>query len=319
MPGSATPDTTDFDVAVVGGSYAGMSAALQLARGRRRVLVLDSGQRRNRFASHAHGVLTQDGRPPGDIAADGRNQLLRYPNVTWVDGNVGTAEKVGDQFRITLDTETDTETNTDSGTGTSYLAARLILATGVRDELPEVPGLAERWGRSVFHCPYCHGYELNGAAIGCLAMGEMSVHQALVLPDWGPTTLFTNNYLEPDAEQLRQLALRKVSIERTPVTGISGEHATIHLQDGRTIDLAGLYIAPQMRQAAPLAQQLGCAIEDTPVGEMIQTDEKQATTVPGVFACGDSARAKGSVTFAMADGAMAGIAAHASLMFAGLE
>lgn len=147
--------------AVIGGSYAGLSAALQLARARRQVLVVDAGQRRNRFVDAAgetsHGFLTQDGRPPAEIAADAREQLMNYPNVEWIHGTADDARVASDgrlEFRV----------------GSEAISAhRLILATGVRDELPPVPGLAERWGRSVFHCPYCHGYEMNAGPIGIIA------------------------------------------------------------------------------------------------------------------------------------------------------
>lgn len=297
---------TTFDVMIVGGSYAGMAAALKLARGRRRVLVLDAGQRRNRFAEHAHGLLGQDGRPPSAIADDARNQLLRYPSVTWVDASAESAEREGDIFRV------------HTQKGETFQAARLILATGVRDELPDLPGLAERWGRSVFHCPYCHGYELEQGPLGVLAVGEISMHQALLIPDWGPTTLFTNGIFEPDEHEQRQLAARKVMIEREPVTKVAGERASVHLRDGRIVELAGLFTAPRIRMASGLAEQLGCAFEDSPAGAVIQTDATQATSVPGVFACGDAARAMGNLTFAMADGAMAGLAAHRSLIFGGL-
>lgn len=297
---------TQFDVAIVGGSYAGMAAALQLARGRRKVLVVDAGQRRNRFASHAHGVLGQDGRPPAEIAADGRAQLLRYPNVTWVEAAVESVENTREIFQL------------ETQQGDSYRASRLILATGVRDELPDIPGLQERWGSAVFHCPYCHGYELEQAPLGVLAIGEISMHHALMLPDWGPTTFFINDAFAPDALQLRQLAQRNVTVEKTPVEKITGGRAAVNLRDGRIIELAGLFVATQLRHTHPLAEQLGCAFEETPMGAVIQTDAMQATSVSGVFACGDAARAAGNVTFAMADGAMAGAAAHRSLMFEGL-
>ncbi|WP_250460376.1 NAD(P)/FAD-dependent oxidoreductase [Microbulbifer litoralis] len=292
------------DVLIVGGSYAGMAAALQLARARRSVLVLDAGQRRNRFAEHAHGILGQDGRAPSAIADDARAQLLKYPTVTWIETVARFVGRDGDTFRVQTET------------GDAFEARRLILANGVRDQLPDLPGLAERWGRSVFHCPYCHGYELDGGPLGVLGVNEMSIHQALMLPDWGPTTLFTNGIVEPDAEASRQLAARNVSIEAEPVAELAGEgEATVHLRDGRTVELAGLFVVSTLEPASPLAQQLGCAFEESPVGRVIQTDNMQATSVPAVFACGDTARAAGSVTFAMADGAMAGMAAHKSLIF----
>ncbi len=292
-----------YDVIVVGGSYAGMAAALQLARGRRTVCVIDAGQRRNRFASTSHGVLGQDGTAPSEIAGNAKAQLLRYPSVTWRDGTVVLAEKTGDAFTVHMKQEE------------IVAARRLVLATGITDELPAIPGLAERWGQSAFHCPYCHGYELDRGPLGVLATGEASLHQALLMPEWGPTTFFTNGIFEPNDGQQRQLQARGVTLERELVTAITGSHATVHLQDGRSVALAGLFLASRVNAASPLAEQLGCEFVDSPLGPYLQTDETKETSVAGVFACGDAARVAGNVAFAIADGAMAGLAAHRSLVF----
>lgn len=292
-----------YDVIIVGGSYAGMAAALQLVRGRRRVAVLDAGQRRNRFASSAHGVLGQDGKAPSAIAGDAKAQLLMYPNLTWRDGTAVSAEKRGDSFTV------------HTAQGESLTAGRLILATGVIDDLPAIPGLAERWGQSVFHCPYCHGYELDRGSLGVLATCAASLHQALLIPEWGQTTFFTNGVLDLDDGQLRQLQARGVTIETEVVTAISGEHASVNLRDGRVIDFVGLFIASRVKAAGPLAEQLGCEFAEGPLGPYIKVDIMQKTSVAGVFACGDAARIAGNVTFAMADGALAGLAAHGSLIF----
>jgi len=291
-----------FDVIVVGGSYAGMAAALQLARARRRVLVLDGGQRRNRFTSHAHGVLTQDGRDPAAIAADGRAQLLAYPDVTWRQDRAARAARTGARFEVSTES------------GDRFEGERLILAYGVVDELPPVPGLWERWGRTVLHCPYCHGYELNQGELGVLASGALSLHQALLIPEWGPTTFFTNGVLIPDADQRAQLAERGVKVEEESVLAVKGE-TEVCLADGRSLSLAGLFVAPAIRAASDLAVQLGCETSDTPLGPVVKTDARQATTVAGVFACGDLARGAGSVSLAIGDGAMAGTATHQSLVF----
>ncbi len=294
------------DVIIVGGSYAGMAAALQLARGRRKVTVLDAGQPRNRFASRAHGVLGHDGKAPAEIAGDAKTQLLKYPSLTWRDGTAVFAEKTGEHFAV--------RTQQDE----ILTARRLVLATGVSDELPDIHGLAERWGQSVFHCPYCHGYELDNGPLGVLATSEASMHQALLIPDWGPTTFFTNGIFEPDEAQLKQLQARKVTIERERVAEVAGERATVKLRDGRVIELAGLFIASRIKPSSPLAEQLGCEFTEGPLGPYVNTNATKETSVPGVFACGDAARAAGSVTFAIADGALAGMAAHRSLIFAEL-
>jgi thioredoxin reductase/predicted methyltransferase len=292
-----------YDVIVVGGSYAGMAAALQLVRGRRSVCVIDAGQRRNRFASSSHGVLALDGAAPVEIAGTAKTQLLRYPTVTWRDGMVVRAEKNEDSFTVHLEH------------GELVIARRLVLATGVTDELPAIPGLAERWGQSVFHCPYCHGYELDRGQLGVLATGEASLHQALLIPEWGPTTFFTNGVFTPTDAQRQHLHARGVTLEPERVTAITGERVTVQLQDGRSIALAGLFLAPRVHPASPLAAQLGCTFADSPLGPYIQTDEARQTSVAGVFACGDAARVAGNVTFAIADGTMAGLAAHRSLLF----
>jgi thioredoxin reductase len=293
-----------YDVIIVGGSYAGLSAGLQLARARRNVLVLDSGLRRNRFADTSHGFLGQDGRAPGDIAAEARAQLMAYPTVQWLADTAVEATPADGAFGVrTL-------------AGEELSARRLILASGVIDELPDIEGLKQRWGQSVFHCPYCHGYELNQGAIGVLATSPLSIHHALMLPDWGPTTFFINGVFEPDAEQLAQLAARGVRLETRRVRRIDGARADVVLSDGEIIAVAGLFAMPQTSMASPLAEQLGCAFEEGPMGPFIQTDATQQTSVPGVFACGDAALAAGSVALAVGDGARAGAGTHRSLIFA---
>jgi thioredoxin reductase len=294
-----------FDAIVVGGSFAGISAALQLARARRRIAVIDAGKRRNRFAATSHGFLGQDGRAPADIIADARTQLLAYPTVEWVDGEAGAVAGEAGGFSVEM------------GSGETLEARRLILATGVTDELPDVPGLAERWGKSVFHCPYCHGYELNRGEVGVLAVSPMSMHHALMLPDWGRTTFFLNAAFEPDDQQMAELRRRGVAVEPEPIERISGDRADIELRDGRVVRLAGVFTATRTRPSSPLAEQLGCALEEGPVGQFITTDAFKETTVSGVFASGDAARAMGSVAFAVADGAMSGAGTHQSLMFRG--
>jgi thioredoxin reductase len=292
-----------FDAAVIGGSYAGLSAALQLARARRSVLIIDAGARRNRFARHSHGYLTRDGDDAAKIAAIGREQLLAYPTVSWRDGAVEHAGATEGGFRVGL------------ADGTTHAARRLVLATGVKDELPDLPGLKERWGAHVFHCPYCHGYELERGQIGVLAVSPLSMHHALMLPDWGPTTFFLNGAFEPDAADLALLSKRGVAVEAGPVARLSGEAIDVEMRDGRVIALAGLFVLSRTSVASPLAGALGCAFEDGPQGSFIATDPMKATSVPNVFACGDAARAAGSVALAVADGALAGVSAHRSLMF----
>lgn len=292
----------DHDVIIVGGSYAGMEAALQLLRARRKVLVIDAGIRRNRFASHAHGFLTQDGVPPDVIAAKAGAQLAAYPTLSWIEGTAETARAVEGGFEITI------------ADGRDFSGRRLILAIGVTDTLPDIPGLRERWGQSVFHCPYCHGFELDEGPVGVIGVGPLSMHQATMLPDWGPTTFLTNGSFTPGPDEMQTLEKRGTTLEPSEISEISGR-ADVHLKDGRVLSFAGLFVASRIAPSSPLAEQLGCDFEETPMGRHIATNMMKETSVPFVFACGDVARAAGSIAFAVGDGAMAGSGVHHSLMF----
>lgn len=289
------------DVIVVGGSYAGMAAALQVARARRKVLVVDAGRPRNRFSPNAHGYLSRDGQSAAAIAADGKAQLLTYPNVIWITGLARHAVRLKDAFRITMED------------GTHHHGARLILALGVEDILPEIPGLKERWGKSIFHCPYCEGYELGGGPIGSIAARPASLEQALILPDWGETTFFTNGVLAPSAAERARLSARGVRIVDTPIAAITGE-ADVRLADGHLLSFSGLFTAPGTRMASPLAGQLGCVHEEGPYGKIIRTNGAKETSVSGVYACGDIIQPSGFISIAVADGLTAGMMAHHSLV-----
>lgn len=227
--------------------------------------------------------------------------MLAYPDVWWRDGSASHAAPAGDGFVVQIEP------------GERVHGRRLVLATGVVDELPEVDGLAERWGTHVFHCPYCHGYELGQGRIGVLAVGEVSQHHAMLLPDWGRVTFFLDEAFAPDEDQLAALASRGVTIERRRIARIV-DAATVELVDGARIELDGLFTASGIRMASPIAGQLGCAFDDGPLGAFIRTNEFKETTIPGVFACGDAARMAGSVALAVGDGAMAGAATHQSLV-----
>jgi thioredoxin reductase len=292
------------DVIVIGGSYAGLSAAMQLARARRQVLVIDAGLPRNRFATGAHGFLGQDGRPPADILRDAIAQLEAYPTFDLTHGEATGARRDGDGFVVTL------------ADGSEQRAARLVLATGVTDELPPIPGMTERWGQTVLHCPYCHGYEVADQPLGVIAAHPMSAHQAGLIPDWGPTTYFTQGVFEPDAEQAAHLAARGVTIERTPVVELLGEAPAlegVRLADGRTVSVGALFVAPATRPSSPLAELLGCGFDEGHMGPHVRVDEWKQTTVPGVYAAGDAAAPMHNATLASAAGVLAGVGAHQSL------
>src|SRR5688572_20264520 len=301
-----------FDVIVAGGSFAGLSAAMQLARARRRVLVVDTGLPRNRFAHASRGFFGQDGRTPAEILGTARAQVLAYPTAELREDEATHAAAIEGVLEITL------------GSGGLVRARRLVLATGVIDELPDLPGLRERWGRTVLHCPYCHGYEVAGRRLGVLAVGEASVHQALLLPDWsGDVTLFTNGTFELAADHRQALSARGVRVDPRPVVAVVGDGAELEGvrvagggDDGTVVALDALFTSSRTRMASPLAEQLGCGLDEGPSGPVIRTDAWKETTVPGVYAAGDVARAPHNATWASADGVTAGIGAHRSLALA---
>ena len=295
-----------YDAIVIGGSFAGLSAATYIARARRSVVVVDAGLPRNRFAEHSHGFFAQDGSSPGAMIATARSQLARYPTVSFVDGEATIATKTPHGFDVTL------------LTGEVLESVRLVLAFGISDELPFIPGLADRWGASVLHCPYCHGYEFSGQRLGVLYLTPKSIMQSLLISEWGPTTLFLNGADEPDASALGELAKRRVTVEREPVKALHGDGtglSSIELADGRTTGLDALYIGPRTRLNSGIARQLGCELEDAPLGPMVRVDAERMTSVPGVYAAGDITRGAHTVTWAAADGVTAGLAVHRSLVF----
>ncbi len=294
------------DVIIVGGSYAGLAAALQLGRARRDVLVLDAGQRRNRAVAHAHGILGFDGAPPSELAARGRAEVSAYPTVRIVDAEAVGARPIAGGFAI------------DAG-GEEHRGRRLVLATGVVDTLPPIAGLAERWGRSVFPCPYCDGYELHRGKLGVVAWGPIAHHYATIVSEWGEVTLFLHGGESPSSAELAALGARGIRVEPGPIAEArdAASGVALVLADGTSHAFAGVFALSLVRVPGPFARDLGCELESAPNGQFYKTDPRtKETTVRGVFACGDAGQGQHAVTFALADGARAGISAHQSLVFA---
>ena len=274
---SAAGSTKMHDVVIVGGNFAGLSAALQLGRVRRRVLVVDAGEPRNRFAVASHGFLGQDGEAPFAIQSLAARQATAYPGVSHAKDRVTAIETKADGFEVRL------------ASGDTARARKLLLATGVRDELPDVAGLAERWGKTVAHCPYCHGYELRDRRLGVLATMPHAAHVALLLPDLGPTTFFTQGLHEPDAEQAARFRARGIAVERSPVVELLGRSPAleaVRLADGRTVATEALFVASRVAPATGLFDAVGCAFDEGLAGPIVRVDATQQTSVPGVYAAG---------------------------------
>ena len=293
------------DAIIIGGSFAGLSAAMYIARARRTVCIIDTGSPRNRYATRSHGFFTQDGSEPGAMLAIARSQVAAYPTASFVDGAAIRAAIEPGGFSVEL------------ATGDTLASRRLVLAFGISDELPPIPGLAERWGRSVLHCPYCHGYEFSGRRLGVLTVSPMSAEQAMLIAEWGPTTLYLNGAQPPEDALLARLQARGVAVEPAPVSALHGEGSRltgIELADGRTSAVEALYLGPRTRLNSNIAQQLGCALDEGRFGSLIRTDGVRVTTVSGVYAAGDITRDAHNATWASADGVTAGMAVHRSLI-----
>jgi thioredoxin reductase len=294
------------DAIIVGGSFAGLSAAMQLARANRSVCVLDTGTPRNRFAATSHGFFGQDGMRPSEMIANARDKVAAYPRVRFLDlPAIGAAINEGG-FTV------------DVAGGERLSAQKLVLAFGLTDRLPDIPGIQERWGQTVLHCPYCHGYEFLNRQLGVLSVSPLSTHQAALIPDWGPTTFFLNGGEIPDDETGARLAARNVAIEVAPVIGLEGDApglAGVRLADGRFVEIAALYLGPRTSFQSRIAEELGCALEDGPFGAVIRTDATKMTNIPGVYAAGDVARPMHNATLASADGVLAGASLHQALVF----
>jgi thioredoxin reductase len=293
-----------YDVIIVGGSFAGLAAAIYLGRARRSVCIIDTRQPRNRFAKESHGFFAQDGSDPRAILDTMRRQISAYPTVHFFDAAAVDARKDNGDIKVVL------------ANGSIVAGSRLLLAFGVSDILPDISGLSERWGKSVLHCPYCHGYEVSGQRLGVLNVSTMSLQQALLVSDWGPTTFYANG-ADLDGPSLEQLQRRNVEIERDRVAGIVGEPhmlSAVQLPGGRLSPLGALFISPRVALNSKLAEQIGCEIQNGPSGQFIAVDGSMMTTVRGIYAAGDIARTAHNITFACADGVAAAMTIHRSLV-----
>ncbi|MEU7879746.1 FAD-dependent oxidoreductase [Microbispora bryophytorum] len=299
-----------YDVVVVGGGAAGLSGALALARARRSVLVVDAGQPRNAPAAHMHNYLGRDGTPPADLRAAGREEVIGYGGEV-VAGRAESATREGGDFVVTLDD------------GRAVRARRLLVATGAVDELPDVPGLAERWGRDVLHCPYCHGWEVRDRRIGVLATGPLAVEQALLWRQWSEDVVFLAHHCPaPSEEDAERLAARRIPVADGPVTGIevTGDALTgVRLASGEVVALDALVVGAPLAARSGVLESLGLKPVEVEIGghvagTRIAAEPTGATAVPGVWVAGNVTDVRAVVIASAAAGLAAGAAINMDLI-----
>ncbi len=312
---TGSPDSTtsgrEFDVIVVGGGPAGLSGAVALGRARRSVLVIDSGQPRNAPAAHMHNFLSRDGTPPHEFLSIGREEVVRYGGEV-VTGSAVSAAKLADGgFQVSLDD------------GRAFRARRLLVTTGLVDELPEVPGLRERWGRDVLHCPYCHGWEVRDQAIGVLGTGAISLHHAQLWRQWSDrVTLLAQPGMDLNVEARAELDARGIALvegEVTSLTVCDDALAGVTLADGRSVALEALVVAPKFQARSGLLVSLGLELSEQRFGEQvigssIAADAMGATSEPGIWVAGNVTNIMAQVVVAAASGLTAGAAINAAFL-----
>ena len=293
---------SEYDVAVIGGSAAGLSAALVLSRARRKVIVLDGQSPRNAPAAHMHGFLSRDGMNPADLLAIGRQEVEGYggqliaTTVTEVvrEGSAGLFAVLADDRRIE--------------------ARRVLVATGLRDELPDVPGLRERWARDVLHCPYCHGHEVADRPLGVVGVAQGSAQYAQIVRQWTHDLVyFATPGLLTDAER-SQLEAREIDVVEGDMEQLVVENdrlVGVQLQDGRYVPREAVFVPPRFVPNDELLRRLGC---ETDADGWVVTDRAGRTSVPGVWAAGNVADPRAQVITAAGAGSAAAIAINADLV-----
>lgn len=301
--------TRTHDVLVVGGGAAGLSAALTLARARRSVLVVDAGQPRNGVAAGVHSFLSHEGIAPADLVAAGRAEIASYGAEVLL-GTATAVRRADGGFELTVD-------------GASVLGRRLLVTTGLVDELPDVPGLRDRWGREVLHCPYCHGWEVRDQQIGVLATGPASVHQALMFRQWSKdVVLFLHTFRQLTDEQSEQLEARGIPVVAGEVTQVMtyGDRLTgLRLSDGRVVDRQVVVVGPRFEARSELLLSLGIEPSDQlfeghSIGSYVLADSDGRTEVPGVWVAGNVADVSDQVMAAAASGVKAAAGINADMV-----
>jgi thioredoxin reductase len=290
------------DAIIIGGSYSGLSAALALGRSMRRVCIVDAGNPCNKPAPRSYNLLGQDGRSPSVISSIAMQEVLQYQTVNYLNDKVESAKAMIGYFELT------------TGTGEVLRAKKILLATGIKDEMPEMHGFEACWGISILHCPYCHGYEFRGINTVIIASGSTAFEFAELISHWtDKLSLVTNGEGELEPDQYQVLAEKNIRIIEKKISRLhhsNGYIQSIQFDDGTSLDADVAYARPFMKQHSNIAEELGCAFH----GIHINVDQYQQTSVPGVFAAGDNCSPLRSLANAVASGGIAGACINKELI-----
>lgn len=296
-------ENTPFDVIIIGGSYAGLSAAMALGRSLRKILVIDSGKPCNIQTPHSHNFLTQDGKSPYEISTLAKNQVEKYKTVEFLIGKAISAQKTTIGFEITTEK------------GKTLSSKKLIVATGIADEIPDIKGFKESWGISLIHCPYCHGYEYRGKKTAIMANGEKAVHIASLVKNLtDDVTILTRGKANFTDEQIQKLSRNSIEVIETEVSELKHENGTVKsliFIDESELHVDAVYGAFPFHQHSDIPEKLGC--EFTESGH-IKTDQFQKTNVPGLFVCGDNSSMMRALSSAVMTGNVAGAMVNMELV-----
>jgi thioredoxin reductase len=291
-----------YDVVVIGGGAAGLSAGLVLARARRKVAVVDAGAPRNAPAAHLQGFLSRDGLPPQELLAIGRAEVTAYGGIV-IDGTVAAASRCARSgFQVRL------------ADGSVLTARRLLVATGLHDVLPDIPGVRERWGRDLLHCPYCHGYEVRDQPLGVLGGTSDAVEHAQLVRQWSSDVVVFPHTDALTAQQREQLAAREIRVVEGTVQRLrvkDDELSGVELDDGRVVRRTAVFVRPRFVPHTDLLVGLGCDLDDD---GWVRADAVGRTTVPGVSVAGNAANPRAQVITAAGEGSSAAIALNADLV-----
>ena len=294
---------SNFDVIIIGGSYAGISAAMALGRSLRKVLIIDSGKPCNKQTPHSHNFITQDGNTPKEISEKAKEQVLNYPTVSFLEGKAISCSSQKDKYEVFVEN------------GNSFFGKKILFATGIKDIMPSIIGFAQCWGISVLHCPYCHGYEVKHENLGVLANGDIAFEMAKLIYNWSENlTLFTNGKSTLTEEQTQKLHSKNIKIIETEISEFEhqeGQIQNIIFKNKTKHPISAIFARVDFEQHSDIPKEIGCKFDEN---GFVEVDLFKKTSIKDIFAIGDATTMFRAVSFAVASGTIPGAAINRELI-----